>query len=93
MPRFLRAKKRMAPKMQLALDDEVKAIATDPLSGELKAGALKGVRVRKFKVGTQLLLLAYTFDDKENRIELWVVGPHENFYRDLTEYRESTSRK
>lgn len=43
----------------------------------------------KFKVGTQLLLLAYQFDEKRNLIEALDVGPHENFYRDLQKYLDT----
>jgi mRNA-degrading endonuclease YafQ of YafQ-DinJ toxin-antitoxin module len=79
----------MPPKLQLLLDEEVKKVATEPLSGEPKSGALKGVRVVKFKAGPQQLLLAYEFNERQNVIELLDVGPHENFYRDLQEYLDS----
>jgi len=49
-------------------------------------GALKGVRVLKFKLGPLQLLMAYTFNERRNVIELLDVGPHENFYRDLESY-------
>jgi ParE-like toxin of type II bacterial toxin-antitoxin system len=84
--RFGKAKRRMVPKAQLLLDEEVRKIAAAPLSGEPKMGALKGVRVVKFKVGPQQLLLAYEFNERRNVIELLDVGPHENFYKDLTDY-------
>ncbi len=54
-----------------------------------KTGALQGVRVVKFKVGTQQLLLAYQLDSRLNRIEVLDVGPHENFYRDLQKYLDA----
>jgi mRNA-degrading endonuclease RelE of RelBE toxin-antitoxin system len=82
-PRLGRAKKRLPPKAQLAVDEAVKGVLTDPLSGEPKVGALKGVRVVKFKVSAQQLLLAYQFDVKRNLIGVLDVGPHENFYREL----------
>ena len=81
--RFGKAKRRLPPKGQLALDGEVKKIVDNPLAGEMKTGALKGVRVVKFKLGPLQLLLAYEFDDRRNVVELLDVGPHENFYRDL----------
>ena len=65
------------------MDEAVKEIMTDPLLGEAKAGALRAIRVYKFKVGPLQLLLAYHFDEPRNVIEVWAVGPHENFYRDL----------
>lgn len=91
MPRFIRNKKRLVPKAQLAVDEAVKAILADPLSGEPKSGALKAIRVVKFKVGPQQLLLAYKLDEKRNIIEAWAIGPHENFYRDLQEYMDARS--
>src|SRR5712692_7864936 len=89
MPRFERTKKRLPPRAQLAVDEAVKAIVTDPLSGEAKTGPLRGMRVVKFKVGPQQLLLAYRFDEQRNVVEAWAVGPHENFYRDLQNYLEA----
>lgn len=75
--------------MQLQIDEVVKAIMADPLVGEPKAGALKGVRVKKFKVGPQQLLVAYTFTAKTQTLEMLDVGPHENFYRELTQYLDA----
>ena len=84
--RFRKVKRRLPPKGQLALDDEVKKIVENPLVGEAKTGALRGVRVVKFKLGSLQLLLAYEFDERRNVVELLDVGPHENFYRDLDSY-------
>lgn len=81
--RFSKVKRRLLPNAQLALDEEVKNILENPLVGEMKAGALKGVRVLKFKLGPLQLLLAYEFNERRNVVELLDVGPHENFYRDL----------
>ena len=67
-----------------ALDREVKRIAEDPSVGEEKKGDLRGVFVHKFKLKTTQYLLAYrrVRDD----LELVMVGPHENYYRDLKQY-------
>jgi mRNA-degrading endonuclease YafQ of YafQ-DinJ toxin-antitoxin module len=88
-PRFSRAKRAFPDKVQLQIDEVVKAIVAEPLAGEQKAGALKTVRVTKFKVGPQQLLLAYTFVSKTQTLELLDVGPHENFYRGLTQYMDA----
>ncbi len=61
----------------------------DPFGGESRVGALKGVRVVKFKVGPQQLLLAYHFDPKRNTVEVLDVGPHENFSRELQKYLDA----
>lgn len=84
--RFGKAKRRLPPKGQLALDAEVNRIVNSPLAGEMKTGPLKGVRVRKFKLGSLQLLLAYEFDEHRNVVELFDLGPHENFYRDVENY-------
>lgn len=84
--RFGKAKRRLPQTGQLALDEEVKKIVENPLVGEIKTGALKGVRVLKFKLGPLQLLLAYEFNERRNVVEVLDVGPHENFYRDLEGY-------
>jgi mRNA-degrading endonuclease RelE of RelBE toxin-antitoxin system len=88
-PRFGRSKKRLPAAAQLQIDEAAKGLLADPLSGEPKTGALKGVRVTKFKVGPQQLLLAYQLDAKRNMIEILEVGPHGNFYRELQKYLDA----
>lgn len=88
-PRFARAKRAFPAPVQFQIDEVVKAILADPLVGEPKAGALKGVRVEKVKVGPQQLLVAYTFTAKTQTLEMLDVGPHENFYRGLTQYLDA----
>ena len=87
--RFAKAKKRLYTKEQLVLDDEVKKIIENPLIGEAKSGPLPRVRVLKYKVGRQLWLLAYEYNEKRNVIELLDLGAHENFYKDLKDYRDA----
>ena len=65
-----------------SLDDAVKAIAQNPELGESKVGDLLGVKVYKFMLQRQPCLLAYRVIDLQT-IKLLMVGPHENFYRDL----------
>jgi hypothetical protein len=50
--------------------------------GETKVGDLAGVKVYKFRMGSLLCLLAYRVLD-EHTLKLLMIGPHENFYRDL----------
>jgi len=47
------------------------------------------VRVVKFRLDAQQVLLAYEFHEKRNVIEVLDVAPHENFYRDLQRYLEA----
>jgi hypothetical protein len=67
----------------------VRELADNPLLGAPKTGALRGVRVVKFKIAARQYLLAYLFHVKENAVELIDVGVHENFYRDLKDYLDA----
>ena len=82
-PTFKRAVKRLHKQQKQALDKAVRAIATDPEIGEGKVGDLAGVRVHKFTINRQTMLLAYEFFEAENTIKLLTLGSHENFYRNL----------
>ena len=88
-PRFARSKRRFPSHAQLAIDEAIHDIIANPLSGAPKTGALKGVRVFKFKVDQIELLLAYQLKQKQGIIEVLDVGPHENFYRDLQRYLDT----
>ena len=89
VPRFRKSKRRLPEAVQTAIDDQVRSLLDDPLLGEPKVGALKGVRVVKFKAGSHQYLLAYQFFSKSNVIEVLDVGVHENFYRGLEGYLKS----
>ncbi len=67
-----------------ALDRDVKRIAENPAIGEEKKGDLKGVFVHKFKLKTTQYLLACR--KAGDALELVMIGPHENYYRDLKHY-------
>jgi mRNA interferase RelE/StbE len=82
-PTFARAVKRLHKQHKRNLDTALRAIAADPSIGEAKIGDLAGVRVHKFKIDRQLLLLAYEILETEDAIKLLALGGHENFYRDL----------
>jgi len=66
------------------LDQEVRRIAQNPSIGEEKKGDLTGVFVHKFKTETTQYLLAYRKIGED--LELVMIGPHENYYRDLKQY-------
>ena len=65
-------------------DQEVRRIAQNPSIGEEKKGDLTGVFVHKFKTETTQYLLAYRKIGED--LELVMIGPHENYYRDLKQY-------
>ena len=81
-PTFQRAVKKLHAPQKAALDDAVRTVASQPEAGETKVGDLAGVQVYKFRMGNLVCLLAYRVLD-ENTLKLLMVGPHENFYRDL----------
>lgn len=70
-----------------ALDKQVIKIAENPSVGTEKKGDLRGVFVHKFKIKTIQYLLAYRFAGDD--LELIMIGPHENYYRDLKSYLKS----
>lgn len=78
---FERKVKKFAKQEKDILDKQVKRIAENPFIGTEKKGDLRGVFVHKFKIKTIEYLLAYRFVGDD--LELIMVGPHENYYRDL----------
>jgi mRNA-degrading endonuclease RelE of RelBE toxin-antitoxin system len=79
--------KKMSKSEKDSLDHEIRKIPEEPNIGEEKKGDLRGVFVHKFKVKTTQYLLAYRKVGGD--LELVMVGPHENYYRDLKQYLEN----
>jgi mRNA-degrading endonuclease RelE of RelBE toxin-antitoxin system len=84
---FEKKVKKMSKTEKHALDREVRNIAENPNIGEEKKGDLKGVFVHKYKLKTNLYLLAYRKAAID--LELVMIGSHENYYRDLKSYLKS----
>jgi mRNA interferase RelE/StbE len=84
---FEKKVKKMSKGEKDALDREVRNIGDNPNIGEEKKGDLKGVFVHKFKLKTNLYLLAYR--KTGNDLELVMLGSHENYYRDLKTHLKS----
>ncbi len=84
---FEKKVKKMSKAEKNALDREVRNIAEEPNIGEEKKSDLKGVLVHKFKLKTNLYLLAYRKTGAD--LELVMIGSHENYYRDLKSYLKS----
>lgn len=82
-PRFGRRRKRASEGLRCAIDTAARTILDDPLVGEPKQGGLKGVRVYKFTYHGLTYLVAYSLQMQRRQVHFLVVGPHENFYRDL----------
>jgi len=82
---FEKKVKKVTKAEKEALDREVRNIAENiNIDEEEKKGNLKGVFVRKFKIKTNLYLLAYRKCGAD--LELIMIGAHENYYRDLKNY-------
>ena len=81
---FAKKVKKFRKKEKETLDNEIKNIIQNPWVGSEKKGNLRGVFVHKFKIQKTLYLLAYRLMGED--IELIMIGPHENYYRDLRLY-------
>jgi mRNA-degrading endonuclease RelE of RelBE toxin-antitoxin system len=84
---FANKTKRFTKKQKTILDKQIKRILDNPDIGQEKKGNLRGVYVHKFKIESIQYLLSYRFD-KDN-LELIMLGPHENYYRNLETYLKS----
>ena len=82
---FEKKVRKFNEKEKYELDNEIKQIIQNPLVGTEKKGDLRGVFVHKFSLQNRLSLLSYRFI-KEESLELIMIGPHENYYRDLKSY-------
>lgn len=82
---FEKKVKKFDEKQKYELDSEIKQIVQNPLIGTEKKGDLRGVFVHKLNLQNQMYLLSYRFIRGES-LELIMIGPHENYYRDLKSY-------
>ncbi len=83
-PPFKKFVKKQARPLQLSIEDEIEKIIENPSMGETKKGDLQGYRVHKFTFKKQRFLIAYRILEAE--IIFYMVGSHENFYRNLKQY-------
>ena len=83
-PLFARQKKKLKKNQIKKLDDAIKTIMANPAIGNAKSGDLQGVQVYKYKIGNNLILLAYEVN--ETTLYLYTFGSHQNFYRELSKY-------
>ena len=79
--RFAKQVKKLTIRQKSELDNRIRGILADPKIGEPKRGDLAGVYVYKFNLIKQRYLLAYTLS--ADALTLLMMGPHENFYRNL----------
>lgn len=79
---FEKACKKLHRNQIKFIEDAIEIISRDPEVGELKKGDLAEIRVYKFRIHQQLMLIAYYFPS-DSSITLLSLSTHENFYRDL----------
>jgi mRNA interferase RelE/StbE len=84
---FGRKVKKLTEREKNELDEQIRKIMDNPLLGSEKKGDLRGVYVHKFKIQTVQYLMAYRLIGED--IELVMIGPHGNYYRDLKSYLKS----
>ena len=84
---FEKKTKRLTKKQKNILDKQIRKILDNPTIGQEKKGDLRGIHVHKFKIEATQHLLPYRF--VEEALELIMIGPHENYYRDLKIYLKS----
>ena len=78
------------PEAQLkVVEDEIDRIIDNPLLGTQKKGDLSFLRVHKFQLNNQLVLLGYSWLDDKLELYLLSIGPHENFYTDQKKHRKA----
>ena len=73
---------------KLKLDSEINQIVQNPSIGTEKKGDLRGIFVHKFSFLNQLYLISYRFSS--DSLELIMIGPHQNYYRDLKTHLKSS---
>jgi len=76
--------KKFTKREKKKLDEEIRKILNNPSIGSEKKGDLRGIFVHTFKIQTNQYLLAYRFFGEN--LGLIMIGPHENYYRDLKRY-------
>jgi len=84
---FERKVKKFSKQEKKSLDKQILKIADNPAICSEKRGDLRGVYVHKFRIKHTQYLLSYRF--AEENLELIMIGPHENYYRDLKSYLKS----
>jgi mRNA-degrading endonuclease RelE of RelBE toxin-antitoxin system len=80
---FRRASKKLHRNQIAILEEAIRKIGVEPSVGDSKAGDLAGVRVYKFRMLHQQILLAYTYNESRNEVTLLTFSSHENFYDNL----------
>ena len=81
---FKKRARRFRKQEKRILDNQIRKILKDPAVGQEKKGDLRGIFVHKFKIHATQYLFSYRFVG--DNLEVITIGPHENYYRDLSDY-------
>lgn len=81
---FLKAVKKFNKSDKGILDEVIKDICLGRATGDQKGGDLKGIFVYKFKIRVHQYMLSYRMNGEF--LELIMLGPHENYYRNLKHF-------
>jgi len=87
--RFTKALKKLPETDLKIIEDEIDKIIEQPEIGELKKGDLSHLRVHKFKLNNQQVLLAYSWVKNKLEIHLLQVASHANFYQKMKLQRKA----
>ncbi len=82
-PGFKKVVKKLKANQKKSLDTAIRQLIENPNLGEQKKADLSFLKVYKFKMIKQLILLGYSFDSGNLALVLLALGTHKNFYRDL----------
>lgn len=80
---FKKIVKKLPKQHKATLDKEIRKLVNNPHLGSRKKGDLDFLRVHKFKLSNQEMLLGYMYEEDEIILTLLKLGAHENFYRDI----------
>lgn len=72
---FAKQLKKLPADVLKLVEDEIERVIDNPKIGEQKKGCLSYLRMHKFKLKGQLVLLGYVWKDAELQIYLLSVGP------------------
>ena len=86
--RFGKALSKLSESQQKIVEDEIDKISDDPEIGEQKKGDLLHLRVHKFRLDDQQVLLGYSWVEAKIEIYLLHIGSHEGFYQNMKVKRE-----
>lgn len=87
--RFEKALDKLSEDDLVLVEDQIDFITEHPSCGVLKKGDLSYLRVHKFKLRGNEILLGYSWLEECVELYLLDLGPHENFYRDMRRRRKS----